>query len=325
MIVKHSKSSAFYMTHKNKYFYKNKELYCQQKKINTVYLDQPVRLHCKLCDTLLPDEVDFSSHSVGYKFCTCCGHINGEKNDTENFVNDVYKDNVNIKYSSNYVDDDYVTRVKDIYTPKIDFMIDSIGHSDLSVLDVGCGGGHLVSALLNKGIDARGLDISKDMIAYGNKQINLLNDKDPLESVRSEEDLIRAVEMTEHNIITSIGLIEHLRNPRRFLEVVKNSKAEYLFACVPMFSLSVYIENVFKSIYPRNLSGGHTHLFTNDSLKWMYDHFELDPISEWRFGSDIMDLFRSILVTVKDDNASDTFIDKFFNTILNYKKRTYKT
>ena len=41
---------------------------------------------------------------------------------------------------------------------------------DLSVLDVGFGGGHLVSALLNKSFDARGLDISKDTIAYGNKK-----------------------------------------------------------------------------------------------------------------------------------------------------------
>ena len=189
-------------------------------------------------------------------------------------------------------------------------MIDCIGHKDLSILDIGCGGGHLVSALLNKGINAKGLDISKDMIAYGNKQISLINDKEPLDVVGSEEDLIKAIEMTEHNVISSIGVIEHLRDPVRFLEAVKKSKAEYFFACVPMFSLSVYIENVFKSIYPRNLSGGHTHLFTNDSLKWMYGHFELDPISEWRFGSDFMDLFRSLMVTVRENKASETFLDK---------------
>ena len=112
MIVKYSKDSQFYMNHKNNYFFKNKELYSQQKKINTIYLNQPVRLHCKLCNTLLPEKVDFSSHSVGYKFCPCCGHINGENVDTENFVNNVYKDSVKIKYSSNYVDDDYVARVK---------------------------------------------------------------------------------------------------------------------------------------------------------------------------------------------------------------------
>jgi SAM-dependent methyltransferase len=298
------------MVHKNDYFYNNKDLYSQQRKINTIYLNQPIRLHCKLCKTLLSDKVDFYSHSVGYKFCIHCGHLNGEKDDTENFTNDVYKDNVKISYSSNYVDDDYLTRVQDIYTPKIDFMIDSIGHSDFSVLDVGCGGGHLVLALLNKGIDARGLDISKDMIEYGNKQIDLLNNIEPLQSVESEEDLIRAIEMTDHNVISAIGVIEHLRDPGRFFAAFKNSKADYLFACVPMFSLSVYIENVFKSIYPRNLSGGHTHIFTNDSLQWMYDHFELDPISEWRFGSDIMDLFRSMLVSIQENNASDVFIDK---------------
>ena len=171
-------------------------------------------------------------------------------------------------------------------------------------------GKSILQALLNKGIDARGLDISKDMIAYGNKQIDLLNNIEPLQSVESEEDLIRAIEMTDHNVISAIGVIEHLRDPERFLAAFKNSKADYLFACVPMFSLSVYIENVFKSIYPRNLSGGHTHIFTNDSLQWMYDHFELDPISEWRFGSDIMDLFRSMLVSIKEKNASDVFIDK---------------
>ena len=42
----------------------------------------------------------------------------------------------------------------------------------------------------------------------------------------------------------------------------KSSRIKYLYISVPIFSLTSFIENAFQNIYPRHLSGGHTHLFT---------------------------------------------------------------
>lgn len=130
---------------------------------------------------------------------------------------------------------------------------------------------------------------------------------------------MEVIRSTEFPVISAIGVIEHLREPHKFFEAFQNSKADYLYACVPMFSLSVYIENIFPSVYPRNLSGGHTHLFSNESLEWLYENFNLNPIAEWRFGSDVMDLARSIIQSLKDNESSDrlcgTFEDLFENNI----------
>ena len=80
-----------------------------------------------------------------------------------------------------------------------------------------------------------------------------------------------------------------------------------------MFSLSVLIENVFKNVFPRQLAGGHTHLFTEKSIIHMNKILKIDSFAEWRFGTDILDLFRSINVTLKDNKSSKKTIDYFSN------------
>jgi 2-polyprenyl-3-methyl-5-hydroxy-6-metoxy-1,4-benzoquinol methylase len=310
VIKKYSKSSQFYNKLKNNYFENNKELLHRQLKINSVYLEQPLRTHCKLCSKLLPVDCDFHSHSVGYKFCSFCGHINGEHEDTEDFFKRIYVDNNDINYSSNYIDDNYLDRVNNIYAPKADFLIETIKSKDIGVLDIGCGSGHFVCALLDKGERSQGIDVSAGMIKYGNKQISLLHGHNPLIKT-SESGIIKQVNSTKLSIISAIGVIEHLRYPQQFFKAFQNSNAQYLYACVPMFSLSVYVENIFKKVYPRHLSGGHTHIFSNESLEWMYQHYQLEPIAEWRFGSDVTDLFRSASVFLQDNNSSQKFSETF--------------
>ena len=43
----------------------------------------------------------------------------------------------------------------------------------------------------------------------------------------------------------------------------------YLFISVPTFSFSVFLENANQDIFPRQLSGGHTHLYTEESLNYL--------------------------------------------------------
>ena len=64
-----------------------------------------------------------------------------------------------------------------------------------------------------------------------------------------------------------------------------------------MFSLTALLENVFKGVYPRHLSGDHTHLYTKKSLEYLAKKNKLKIIGEWWFGADIPDLFRSLLIS----------------------------
>lgn len=315
VVKKYSKNSKFYRNQKSSYFNNNDELLKTALKINLIYSKQPQRVVCKLCKTKLPEPLDFHSHFIGYKLCSSCGHINGEFDDTKDFVKNVYIDNKDIKYSSNYVDDSYLSRLNDIYLPKVNFLLENVPEDKVSVLDVGCGAGHLVCALTGKGVDSYGIDVSNDMIEYGNVQISLLHDKKPLCKI-NETEYFESIISTKNSVVSAIGVIEHLREPHKFFEAFNKSGAKYLYACVPMFSLSVFVENIFPLVYPRNLSGGHTHLFSNNSINWVYDYFGLLPLAEWRFGSDIHDLFRSMVVSLRGNNVSDILVDLFEKNML---------
>ena len=66
---------------------------------------------------------------------------------------------------------------------------------------------------------------------------------------------------------------------------------------MPLLSLSVFIENVFQNVYPRQLGGPHTNLFSNESLKYISKKYKLKTLGEWWFGSDFSDLYRSLILS----------------------------
>jgi len=134
-------------------------------------------------------------------------------------------------------------------------------------------------------------------------------DIQPLKAVH-EQALYAAVEGTDKDIVSAIGVIEHLREPERFFEAVKKSRAQYVYYSVPMFSLSALLENVMPAVFPRQLSGGHTHLFTEKPLNKMHELMGGVSIAEWRFGTDVMDLYRSMMVSASQNDVSEYTQDK---------------
>ena len=113
------------------------------------------------------------------------------------------------------------------------------------------------------------------------------------------------------NCLSAIGVLEHIEDPHRLLTSFKNSNLKYLYISVPLFSLTSLIENSFKDVYPRHLSGGHTHLYTKESLYYLAKKWNLKILGEWWFGLDIADLYRSIYVSSNNINK------KVFNKTLN--------
>ena len=78
-----------------------------------------------------------------------------------------------------------------------------------------------------------------------------------------------------------------------------------MYISVPLFSLSVFIENSFRSVFPRHLAGNHTHLYTKESLYYLAKKYKLKIIGEWWFGTDIPDLYRSLI------NSSNSNLPKY--------------
>lgn len=310
---KYSKSSAFYLTAKADFFASNDALLQKAREQNKIYASQPKREKCKLCGTPLPNEVDFTSHGIDYVFCTKCTHLNGVYDDTRSFVEKLYLSDSGKDYAQNYLDENFLKRTADIYTPKIDFLQETLPDTDFKLLDLGCGSGYLVLAALMKGIPARGIDMSETMIEFGNTQIQHHHGSSPLKAV-CEDGFLDELKNCDADVISAIGVIEHLRDPQKFFAAFKESKANYLYYSVPMFSFSAVLENVFPNVFPRQLSGGHTHIFTNESLNYMNEVMQLSSVGEWWFGTDVMDLYRHVMVNLQANGASQKMIDLVYES-----------
>jgi SAM-dependent methyltransferase len=311
--LKFSKSSDSYLSTKNDYLTQNDFFLQDALRTNKLYSSEKKRMKCKVCSARLSKKIDIKNHFVEYVFCVECGHLNGKHEDSSNFLHDLYAKDVEDSYSQDYLDSDYNSRTLNIYTPKLDFLIDTVGR-DITILDIGCGAGYFVNAALLEGIHAQGFDVNKSMVSFGNANIHNGSEAKPLRLV-SETELYSEIKTSTAKVISAIGVIEHLANPQKFFEAFRLSNVDYLYYSVPMFSLSVIFENVFPQVFPRQLSGGHTHLFTERSVSKMNSLLGSKVIGEWRFGTDFLDLFRSLSVMLEKNGASAlttrTFTENF--------------
>ncbi len=316
--LKYSKSTGFYLKTKSEFFASNDELLTKSLSQNQFYSSQPKRFNCKVCNEKLPQNVDFHSHNVDYVFCEKCSHLNGKFDDTKSFVEKIYMASEGKDYSINYIDENFSKRTADIYVPKVDFLISSLPPKKYEILDVGCGSGYFVFASLMRDLSAYGIDVSKTMVDFGNHQIFNHFQNSPLKFTK-EDQFFDSIVNSKAEIISAIGVIEHLREPHKFFTAFQKSKAKYLYYSVPMFSFSVALENVFKNVFPRQLSGGHTHLFTEKSIKKMNEIIGVKPVAEWRFGTDTMDLYRHLLINLQSNKSSDkmlNFLNEGFGKII---------
>ena len=308
---KYSKSSSFYLETKMDFFTKNDELLKNDQKHKIIYNSQPKRSKCKICEEVLPRSVDFHSHNIDYVFCSECNHLNGTFEDTKSFVKQIYMTDDGSEYAKNYLDENFYKRTTDVYIPKVDFLISSLPPKKYEILDIGCGSGYFVLASLLRDISVSGIDLSKTMVEFGNNQIANQTKKKPLRYV-SEISFIEEIVNSSADIISAIGVLEHLREPHKFFEAFQQSKAQYLYYSVPMFSLSAVLENVNDSVFPRQLSVSHTHLFTESSIIKLNELIGVKSLYEWRFGTDSMDLYRHILIQLQANNVSQKTIDYFY-------------
>ena len=309
-IVKYSKPYKDIFNIKNDFYINNKLNLDNSIKINKIYKKQPKRIFCKNCKSKNLKEL-IKSFNIKYKLCTTCGHLNGEHQDTESFAKKIYSKNEGKNYSKNYLND-YDSRVKNIYIPKVNFLKKVIKEK-IKLIDLGCGAGHFVKALEEKKISANGYDSSKKLCSLGNKKLkkNKIYFKD-------FNEIYKIIKNENYaNTVSMIGVLEHLVDPDKILDSFIKSKIKYLYICVPLFSLSAFIENSFQNIFPRHLSGGHTHLYTERSLNYLAKKFNLKIIGEYWFGNDIPDFMRSLI------NSSNVLNKKLYLKELNNKFSKY--
>ncbi len=278
-----------------------------------IYVSQPRRTYCKLCDQQLPERPDFIKLSIPYVSCPRCGQLNGMHEDTDAFCEAVYLDDSYAIYYGSADSERYQYRTNAIYRPKVDFLsdvlaADGVQANTLRHADFGSGSGYFVGALLDAGIDrCTGLDVSPAQIEFANRMVP--GNRSKLIDLNETVSTIRELDA---DVISMIGVLEHLQTPRAVLGAIRdNPRLQYLFLCVPLYGLCVFFEMIFPHIHPRHLVTDHTHLFTKTSLTWMESAYRLTRRGEWWFGSDMLDLYRAVLVTLSEQEGTRGMTDQW--------------
>ena len=272
------------------------DLVKQSARLYDVYRAQPPRSNCKNCGAPI-GPVTFVKQNISYHACPQCTHLNGYYQDTEAVHRAFFSDDDGKVVAGDYWDNDikeFDRRVGVIYRPKLDFLWDVIAAdgadpASLSYADIGAGLGHTIKAMLDRGITrAKGYEPARLMV----NQANQLLGGPYLEELRIP-DLAALIPKLDANVVTLIFVLEHLLDPRGTLEALaRNPKVQYLLVSVPVHSMCDYFEVMFPTVYERHLSG-HTHLYTDTSMRWLCDQVGLDVLGAWWFGADAMDLYRS--------------------------------
>ena len=315
MIQRYGKSIYdFFTVKQEKFFTSNDSWVAESEKLTAIYKGQNIRKFCKICESPISSESLFNNHGTNYYQCSICGHINGEFDDGVEYATALYADKKNDLYGSEYreaSEEAYVSRLDAIYVPKARFLIDTLSkiepeYKTFNYLDIGAGAGYMVGALDRFFVQASGVEVDENQVAYANKRlggdrINLIN----------IDTMANYIKETDKQVLTFINVLEHITNLTETLDMIKsNTNIKYVFFCVPKIGLTCALEVVFPEVWARHIGGGggHTHLFTKSSLRWICEKYDFEPIASWDFGTDIMDLYRSLVVMLNKMSASDIFI-----------------
>lgn len=314
MLQRYGKPADDILGLKQSFFHDNERLLSRALQLADSYASGPDREACKNCAASL-GEPAFTKHRVRYHICARCTHVNGAHDDTEAFTDSIYTEDGGAEYAANYdasSRSDYDSRVERIYLPKARFLLEALrqgAEDDAAVLDfadLGAGSGYFVAAMLAAGARSiTGYDVSATQIELANSMIpgHRLVLHDPAQTLELAGSI-------DSDVVSMIGVLEHVREPREILaRLCDNDSVRWVFISVPTFGLSPFLEMAFADVYPRHLSGAHTHLYTDASLGWLEQEFGMTRAAEWWFGTDMIDLLRSLSVTIRSDTATEGAAD----------------
>lgn len=328
-MIKFGKKSSDIIDIKKNFITDNKKLFDWQKKLYKIYRLQPKRKFCKNCNRKLNGK-KFEKLKIIYILCKYCEHLNGLYEDTFSLSKKFYETTEQKNYSKIYLEKEkinYKNRLNIIYLPKARFLIEALMKStksknkiynEIQYLDIGCGAGYFVSALNKLKVKKiNGYDPSISMTKYGNK-INNFKKLNYL-SINQTLEIIKNTSFSEC-CVTMIGTLEHIYNSHKILsEIKKNKNIKYLYISVPCYSPSTFIELIFNTNFQRLMAPQHTHVFTYKSIRYMAKKYKFRIISEWWFGTDILDLFRNFIIEIyKKKIVNDEYFlfNKMFSEIL---------
>ena len=291
-----------------------------QENFESSYIEAPFRTNCVVCNTQI-GSTDFSRNKIEYSFCDLCGHLNGNHQLSDELADATYDSQTeqSMKYDKLYImsKEKFLDSVSTIYTPKAEFIRDSLANSatglGMKILDYGTGSGHMVKALRDVGFtNVEGIDPMKTTIDFGESVMGI----EGLSRIQIQDSL-EFLKQTTSELIVMICTLPHVTNQNEtLLAMIENPSVKYTFQKLPMFSLEAMLDVTSPGTNSRVLAGAHTHLYTESSLNFIENKYGLKRVSEWRFGSDILDLYRNILIKLNRAHSTERLKGNFSASFL---------
>ena len=273
----------------------------EQKRVSTLLLAEDSREACVFCGAKNKKKnAIFVHRNIDYFCCVNCGHVQTQNKTPKEYPFKYLKHGFEKIYDTG---DAHVfnSRTQRIYQPKLEWIkccfqeelelgIDEL--SELKWLEVGCGAGFFIKALLDAGISkVVGLDTNLTLVAAANKNCDKV-------SAKLSKNLHHDIVSESPNVVVAFFVLEHLESAERaaLWSALDNlAKGTIFIFSVPCVGFSTIFENSFDGFAARNLDNViHTQLFTDRSISFMLDKLGYSLCGEWLFGQDGQDLLGNL-------------------------------
>ena len=227
---------------------------------------------------------------VDYMKCRTCGHYYATVFPSLDVVKEFYKEHL-IEDPYYISPDEIALRLKEIYLPKRDWIVDvykeQFGKEPRSILDFGAGSGHFLFACKKMGMKVAGIELDKDYVNWCKEQFHIELCQD-----------IGDLHGEKFDVVCSFNVIEHTYEPNEFVREYKAVMHERSLAVIETpraESLTTRLQSVFPD-EPRGMliPYEHNHLFTDASLATLLFQNGLAINSIWYFGQDVSELILRI-------------------------------
>lgn len=141
---------------------------------------------------------------------------------------------------------------------------------DTTLLEIGCGNGHFLKKLPEKGIEGTGLELNPSAVAYGAAHgLEILN-----ESLENHA----ALHPASYDTVCAFQVLEHVTNPRQFLtDALRCLKPGGLMAIGVPNNRAYFLKK--DPYHTLNLPPHHTLLWSPASLRYVAVLFDLEVVA----------------------------------------------
>lgn len=273
-------------------------------------LDCADRQRCILCDRPLVGAL-CSHRGIPFIMCEVCGHLQTQKSPPEDYPGMSFTHIYPLQSPKEYRD-----RKARIYKPKLDWIISCLDElhitpeqaSHMRWVEMGCGAGYFLSALLDAGIvHVAGFDRENDLVACANRYLG------GEWATVYDGRLADALDAFPAEVYVAFFVLEHIAEVHAFFTRMSQCSTGTVFIfSVPVFGFSCLLDNVFENNFARALDGVlHTQLYTDTSIRYALDTADFEIAAQWVFGQDASDMTRFLMKNLEKKIAPEILKNVF--------------